>query len=280
MEEHRFTADGWDALAARPVRRRTVLTGIVLAPLASMVPGLLRDQADAAPGTYRFFNAHQGAVVVAATARLVPGPTDDPTEIGHPGAREANVVRYIDTMLSVFSFSPARVHAGGPWSNRSGGSTDYMAEFVPLDRAQTVGWKARVAELQQTYRTGIAALDAAASTHDFTAASTEEQDQILIDQDAFRSQLFTNTIEGMYAIPEYGGNAGLVGWKDIGFPGDSQPRGYTADEVERSDGVDPVAARDLPIAQSVLKLFPKAAGAVVSRGFPRGRRPDTWPPVP
>ncbi|HET7072484.1 MAG TPA: hypothetical protein VFI55_00165, partial [Mycobacterium sp.] len=27
-------------------------------------------------------------------------------------------------------------------------------------------------------------------------------------------------------------NANLVGWLDIKFPGDSQPRGYTAGEVE------------------------------------------------
>ena len=57
----------------------------------------------------------------------------------------------------------------------------------------------------------------------------------------FTSLLFEHTIEGLYAAPEYGGNRGLAGWKDIGFPGDVQPRGYPADEVERSDGPDPVA---------------------------------------
>ncbi|HEX3733218.1 MAG TPA: hypothetical protein VHU91_09895, partial [Mycobacteriales bacterium] len=31
--------------------------------------------------------------------------------------------------------------------------------------------------------------------------------------------------------PEYGGNAGLVGWHDIDFPGDVQPRGYPAASV-------------------------------------------------
>ena len=56
----------------------------------------------------------------------------------------------------------------------------------------------------------------------------------------FTALLFEHTIEGLYAAPEYGGNRGLVGWKDISFPGDIQPRGYTSDEVERSDGPDPV----------------------------------------
>ena len=34
------------------------------------------------------------------------------------------------------------------------------------------------------------------------------------------------------AVPEYGGNANLVGWQDIKLPGDNQPRGYTDAEVE------------------------------------------------
>src|SRR5437868_11190754 len=105
-----------------------MLAAIGLAPLASLVPGLLREAMAAAPTSpYRFFDDHQGAVVVAATARLVPGPDDDPTEVGHPGAREANVVRFIDSMLGAFSFPTPLVHAGGPWSDRNGGTTDYMA---------------------------------------------------------------------------------------------------------------------------------------------------------
>jgi hypothetical protein len=35
----------------------------------------------------------------------------------------------------------------------------------------------------------------------------------------------------MYGAPEYGGNQGLVGWHNIDFAGDVQPRGYTDAEV-------------------------------------------------
>ena len=69
----------------------------------------------------------------------------------------------------------------------------------------------------------------------------------------FTALLFEHTIEGLYANPEYGGNRGLVGWKDIGFPGDIQPRGYTSDEVERSDGPDHLT--DAGIVADVLKLL-------------------------
>ena len=38
-------------------------------------------------------------MVEDATARIAPGPRDDPAEEGHPGAREADVTGYIDAML-------------------------------------------------------------------------------------------------------------------------------------------------------------------------------------
>ena len=69
----------------------------------------------------------------------------------------------------------------------------------------------------------------------------------------FTSLLFEHTIEGLYASPEYGGNKNLAGWKEIGFPGDIQPRGYSATEVERSDGHDPVDSTG--IVADVLKLL-------------------------
>jgi Gluconate 2-dehydrogenase subunit 3 len=69
----------------------------------------------------------------------------------------------------------------------------------------------------------------------------------------FLSLLFEHTIEGMYSNPGYGGNRGLVGWKDISYVGDIQPLGYTSDEVERCDGRDLVG--DTGIVADVLKLL-------------------------
>ncbi|MGI8850373.1 MAG: gluconate 2-dehydrogenase subunit 3 family protein [Acidimicrobiales bacterium] len=222
--------------------RRQVLGGISLLPLAALMPGLLETARSlAGPGAgYVFFTSHEAAVIVDASARLVPGPQDDPTEAGHPGAREANVVRYIDTMLAALSLSPPKVHAGGPWSNRHTNGPDYMEQWVPLNAAQRYGWQRRLASLQAQYRAGVKQLDAAASTGDFTLATQLEQDQILASPAVmpFTNVVFEHTIEGMYSNPEYGGNAGRVGWLDIAFPGDVQPVGYTPDEVSRSDGVD------------------------------------------
>ena len=221
------------------ISRRDFVKGAGLLPLAAAIPrgALARALADTSP-TYRFFTTHQAAVVREATARLIPGPQDDPSETGHPGAREANVVRFIDTMLAAFTFHTARIHAGGPYSDRAGASVDDMKHFVPLPRIHRLGWEKRLRQYRRAYRAGIKELDSLVGG-DFAAASPPEQDGALA-QSSFRPLLFEHAIEGMYAVPEYGGNKGLVGWQDIQFPGDSQPRGYTKAQVSTSDGPDPV----------------------------------------
>jgi hypothetical protein len=213
------------------VSRRAVIGGLSLLPLVAAMPGVF--PAASADTGYRFLTPHQAAVLDAATRRLIPGPEDSLLERGSAGAHEANVVGFLDTMLSAFSFSPPVVHAGGPWSNRAGGSQDFMAEFVPLDRAQTFAWQQRIAGYRQQYTDGIALLDKEAGG-DFTSVAKVRQDLILGHGKAlsFTTLLFGHTIQAMYAVPEYGGNANLVGWQDIKFPGDSQPRGYTDAEVE------------------------------------------------
>jgi len=227
---------------AAPVSRRAVLGGLSLLPLAAAVGGGL--PAASADAGYRFLSPHQAAVLDAATSRLIPGPLDD-TQIGLPGAHEANVVGFLDNMLAAFSFSPPMVFAGGPWSNRAGGNQNFMAEFVPLDRAQTYGWQQRIAGLQTQYTNGIALLDRQAGG-DFTKVSKPRQDLILGVGKAvpFTQLLFGHTIQAMYAVPEYGGNADLVGWRDIKWPGDNQPRGYTDAEVEAPEW-DLVGASDI-----------------------------------
>jgi hypothetical protein len=227
-------ATGARAAWSAPVSRRSVLGGMSLLPLAAAVPGLLVGCSSST--SYRYFSAHQIAVLDAATRRLVPGPKDDPHEKGHPGAHEADVVRYLDTMLSVFDDDPAEVHAGGPWSDRSGGKKDYMEQFVPLNRAQTYAWHKRIHMLRKKYTSGIKQLDHKAGGN-FTKISHHHQDKVLTDSDTkkFTDLLFGHTIEAMYGNPEYGGNKDLVGWKDISFPGDSQTNGYTKHEVEAAE---------------------------------------------
>ena len=231
-------------------RRRALIAAIpVVAGLTACTSAPKREPQ---PATLLFFTAHQAAVVEAATARIAPGPRDDPAEAGHPGAREANVTGYIDATLAALHND--EIFAGGPWSNRHTSGPNLMARFVPLDPVAKIAWRKRLAAWQAQYTQGIKDLDKLAGS-DFTKKTPAQQDKILAAQSVseFTSLLFGHTIEGLYASPEYGGNRGLAGWKEIGFPGDIQPRGYTADEVERSDGHDPVGTTG--IVGDVVKLL-------------------------
>ena len=234
-------------------RRRAVIAAI---PLGAVLAGCTSPPKRAPGATVlHFFTSRQAAVVEDATARIAPGPTDDPAE--GPGAREADVTGYIDTMLGALGAlqagkPPPAIFAGGPWSNRHTSGPDLMSRFVPLDPVAKIAWRKRLAGWQQQYTRGIAAVDKLAGG-DFTKVPAAEQDKILTGQGTFTSLLFEHTIEGMYGNPEYGGNRGRAGWKDIGFPGDIQPRGYPADEVEGSDGRDPVD--DTGIVADVLRLL-------------------------
>jgi hypothetical protein len=213
--------------------RRQFLGASAMLPLLRHFPPSTIAAAYAEAGDLRFFDEHQAAVVTEATARLIPGPTDDPSEEGHPGAREAGVVVYIDLLLSAFDDDPPRIFAGGPHSDRAGGSENLMATFVPLSLWQEELWRTRIGDLQDRYRRGIAALDEAAGG-DFATATREQMDQILVADgapDSFRRLLFEHAIEGTYSIPEYGGNHELVGWTETGSAGDVAPTGWTAEEV-------------------------------------------------
>jgi gluconate 2-dehydrogenase gamma chain len=247
--------------------RRAVITGIPAAAVVIGLAGCTSAPPRVGPVPTRFFSPHQAAVVADATARIAPGPADDPAEAGHPGARETGVTGYIDAMLGALTVIEADdaahatavppvpvIFAGGPWSGRHAPGPDPMASFIALDPVSRIAWRKRLAGWRGQYASGIAALDKMAGG-DFTKASAAEQDKILASapMKAFLALLFEHTIEGMYANPEYGGNRGLAGWKDIGYPGDSQPAGYTGDEVERSDGLDPLA--ETAVVADVLKLL-------------------------
>jgi hypothetical protein len=242
------------------VRRRAVIGAVPVVVASATVlgaEGCTSSSGSAGSPAWRFFTSHQAAVVEAATARIAPGPADDPAEAGHPGAREADVTGYIDSMLGALGAldGPAPpVFAGGPWSNRHTSGPDLMARFATLDPVARIAWRRRLQGWQQQYRQGIATLDKLAGG-DFTKARAAVQDKILAMPAAssFTSLLFEHTIEGLYAAPEYGGNRNLAGWRDIAFPGDIQPRGYTPDEVSRSDGPDPV--NNTGIVADVLKLL-------------------------
>jgi gluconate 2-dehydrogenase gamma chain len=146
-----------------------------------------------------FFNDADAATVAAFAERLMPGAP------GKPGAREANVVNYIDLALA--------------------GAYQDQQEF----------YRHGLAQLDAYCRKAEGA--------PFTALAAPKQDEVITALEhnkadgfawptaaAFFATIRTHTIEGMFADPIYGGNKDFAGWRLIGFPG--AQFGFTATDID------------------------------------------------
>jgi gluconate 2-dehydrogenase gamma chain len=145
-----------------------------------------------------FFNPYQAAVVEAATARIIPGNEQD------PGAREAEVVRYIDRALA------------GPYADHQG---VYRRGISAMDGYAERKFRKNFIELTETQQDQLLQEMERGKAGGFTHPSAPE----------FFAVLYQHTLEGMFSDPIYGGNKGAVGWKLIGFPGAQYA--YSAEEM-------------------------------------------------
>ncbi len=154
----------------------------------------------------RFFTETEALIVAAAASRIFP------SDESGPGAREAGVAVYIDRQL-----------AG------SYGRDRYRYTQPPFEDApRELGYQGKETP-RQIYREGLKGLN------DFHLLPAASQDKALqqIESSVFFALLRQNTIEGMFCDPMHGGNAGMVGWQLVGFPG---PRMSNFDEVEKYYG--------------------------------------------
>lgn len=175
-----------------------------------------------------FFTPHEWSTVEAVSARVIP--TDH-----EPGAREARVVVFIDRYLSGINYIFASADGTG---------------FLQIDGNYAHAWRARIADMQQTYRIGIARLDTLAGNafdKSFIDLAEEQQDTVLEslserpkpgpvtlgttepastftqfttdDGLGFFDAICLHVKQGFYADPVYGGNKNRVAWGIIGFDG-------------------------------------------------------------
>lgn len=141
----------------------------------------------------RFFTAREAKAIVAACERIFPAD-----ESG-PGATKAGAMVYIDRQLA------------GPY-----GTDKYRYTKRPFtESAPGPGYQGEESP-RETYRAGIPKLGP-----DFAALDGAKQDERLaaIEKTHFFQLLRQHTIEGMFCDPMHGGNAGLVGWQLLGYPG-------------------------------------------------------------
>ena len=154
----------------------------------------------------RFFTAEEARAVTAACARIFP------SDASGPGATEAGVVIFIDRQLA------------GPY-----GRDKYRYTKGPfVESYPEHGYQGKESP-REIYRAGIKTLG------DFAGLSPADQDSKLrsIEKSRFFQLLRTHTIEGMFCDPMHGGNAGLIGWQMIGYPG---PQMSYRNEVDKHFG--------------------------------------------
>lgn len=244
------------------IGRRSLLRGsrdlalLSLAPaplvkvLTASAPAAAPAATTATTGGGYFLTAAELETLSAVCARFIPGPPDDPD----PGALEAGVPNYIDLFLGAFvAGGTPRIWAGGPFSDRAGATHNDFAAFLELDEIEELAWRTfiegsqgiperewsgPVVGLQEKYRKGLSGLDDLARARGgrrFHLLPKWFQDVLLMFPQwglgPFLDLVWKHCLEGMYGAPEYGGNHDLVGWAYTQWPGDSQPRGYTAEEV-------------------------------------------------
>jgi len=179
--------------------------GILLYTLAGKTP-CLQAQNGEVRVPLRFFTAAEARVIDAACSRIFP--SDD----SGPGAKEAAVVIFIDRQLA------------GPY-----GRDKYRYTKPPfVDSMPEHGYQGKPTP-REVYRESIAKLG------NFADLKPAEQDEKLraIENTNFFRMLRRHTIEGMFSDPMHGGNAGLIGWQLIGFPG---PLMSYRDEIDQAHG--------------------------------------------
>jgi gluconate 2-dehydrogenase gamma chain len=135
-----------------------------------------------------FFNDEHAATVAAFAERLMPGAP------GKPGARDANVINYIDLALAGAYADQQDFYRRGLAQLDAYCHKTYNQPFVKLGGVQQ---DEVIGALEQ----------GKASEFEFPTAQ------------AFFNTLRTHTMEGMFADPVYGGNKDFAGWKLVGFPG-------------------------------------------------------------
>jgi gluconate 2-dehydrogenase gamma chain len=135
-----------------------------------------------------FFNHADAATIAAFTERLMPSAPDK------PGARDADVLNYIDLALA--------------------GAYAEMQDFYRRGLAQLEAY------CRGTYK------------EPFVRLNPEQQDEVIMSLENGKATVFTyptareffsilrtHTMEGMFADPLYGGNKDFAGWRLVGFPG-------------------------------------------------------------
>ena len=189
----------------RVISRRELLQGAVAGAAAATVSSRAIPPAQAAAGealqagaapaparaAYEQLSAAESDLLEGIAARLIP------SDESGPGAIEAQAVRYIDRAL------------GGALA---GSREAYRAGLDALDRHSRRSRGRAFLELSPADRDSVL-------TEVESGAATSPDGGFVDGSAAFFAMVKGHVWQGTFGDPYYGGNANLVGWELIGYPG-------------------------------------------------------------
>lgn len=203
------------AIYSAPMRRRHFLTisaaslgGLLIQSLDGKLSRLAAAGQSGKPirVPLRFLTETEALIVSAIVSHIFP------SDASGPGAQEAGVTIYIDRQLA------------GPY-----GRDRFRYAQPPFEDAPAeFGYQGKTTP-REVYREGLKNLKG------FHRLYPEHQEAILheIEPTYFFTLLRRHTLEGMFSDPIHGGNAGMIGWQLLGFPG---PRMNNLDDIEKHYG--------------------------------------------
>lgn len=194
--------------------RRQLLKALTLGvPGALVLPHAHAQQSppEPAPTPLRFFSAYEAELMDAIAARLIPA--DD---LG-PGAKEAQVTRFLDGQLAGAWGAGDHLYRQGPFEEGTP-EQGYQLSFTPAQMYRQ-GLMAFDEVVKKKDGKSFGQLDAPAQDDWLAALQQGKPDLGSLPSSVFFQALLEGTIEGFFSDPLYGGNAGMVGWKLVGFPG-------------------------------------------------------------
>jgi gluconate 2-dehydrogenase gamma chain len=214
-------------LSRKELLKRAGVLGAAVAVPAGLAPdGALASSELAELRQMRALSPGAATTIGAVCERLIP------SDATGPGAKEANVIRYIDRALAgdLSSFRPAYVAAVAAIDSYS--QSKYGAAFAALTPDQQ---------------------DAVLTDMDLNRATTQDPKVVpfLPSGKAVFEMIRTHSVQGMFGDPEHGGNAGFAGWKLVRFPG---PRLVISAQDQRLDVVPKSSlksAYSIPLFQSL-----------------------------
>jgi len=191
---------------------------------------------------YTFFSDTEAAFIEAAVSRLIPA--DD---LG-PGALEADVPYFIDRQLDGAYGQGARFYQEGPF----GTTTPYNGYQLPLTPAELyrVAIAATNRYCQETYGRRFDELEGAQQDEVLMGLQGVAGDVALeeVPGATFFGHLISDTKDGFFCDPAYGGNKGMVGWKLVNYPGVAADYTKQVGKNQPYDG-EPVSMDDVKQAR-------------------------------